>query len=370
MARILLTNFHTGPGGGHTTYIRALTKISKDSPHVLGVAVADTSRLYSLLKADSYPYLYSCEFPGRVLKKPLKFIKNVRKFRNIVSEFNPDIVHSNGGSDLFISLWSHPFLRKYKIIRTHHASIRPIRNDPYHSFVYRHLTDANIFVSSSSFELGISQGATPRNSVIIKNGVDVDTFSPVPKDQDLARKYNIDADTFCFGTSGGTKFYKRVDTIIRAAALIKSERRFKILVLGTVAPGLHDLAHELGVTNYVHCGFQENVIPYISLFDVGFILSDSIETISFAAREMMSMGKPMISSSYSGLKENVLDGINGVLVQPGNIHEIAASMKKFLEMDVMTLRKYSENARQYAVDHFDIKKQLQAHRSLYDTFDS
>jgi len=37
-----------------------------------------------------------------------------------------------------------------------------------------------------------------------------------------------------------------------------------------------------------------------------------------------------------------------------------------LEMDNMTLRKFSENARQYAIDHFDIKKQLEAHASLYN----
>ncbi len=365
MARVLLTNFHVGPGGGHTTYIEALTKISNNSSHVIGVAVAESSRLYRRLKADSHPYLYSCDFPGRVLKNPLKFINSVRRFRDVVFDFKPDIVHSNGGSDLFISLWSHPYSGKYKIVRTHHAS-RPIRKDPYHWHVFRHLTDANIYVSTSSFEMGTSRSITPRNAAIIENGVDVDKFSPTPKNLTLAREYGIDADTFCFGTSGGTKPYKRIDTIIRAATLIRSEREYKILVLGSMAPELQDLADKLGVGQFVCCGFQEEVIPHISLFDVGFILSDRIETISFATREMMSMGKPIISSSYSGLKENVLNGVNGFLVQPGNIDEIAASMTKFLEMDNMTLRKFSENARKYAIDHFNIKKQLEAHASLYE----
>ena len=177
MVRVLLTNFHKTHGGGHTTYIEALTKISNDLSHIIGVAVSEGSRLYRHLNADSYPFLYSCDFPGRVLKNSLEFIKNIRKFRNIVSEFKPNIVHSNGGSDLFISLWSHPFSRKYKIIRTHHAS-RLIRKDPYHWYVYQHLTDANIFVSTSSFELITSQGKIPRNAVVIENGVDVDKFFP------------------------------------------------------------------------------------------------------------------------------------------------------------------------------------------------
>jgi len=365
MARVLITNFHKGAGGGHTTYIEALTKLPGVSEHVIGVAVAERSRLYKRLKAVSYPYVYPCDFPGRVLKNPLNFIRNIRRFRNIVSEFKPDIVQSNGGSDLFVSLWSHVFSRKYKIVRAHHAS-KKIQNDPYHRFVFEHLTDANIYVSASSMEIGTSLGTKPKNAVVIRNGVDIERFSPIPKSADLAGRYGIDADTFCFGSSGGTKPYKRVDTIIQAAARIKTDRKFRILVLGGIAPELQELADKLGVSQYVCSGFLENVVPHIALFDAGFILSDRIETISFAAREMMSMGKPMISSSFSGLKENVLDGFNGFLVEPGNIDAIAGAMRKFLEMDCTTLRQFSENARQYAVDHFDIKNQLEAHASLYN----
>jgi len=366
MARILLTNFHARIGTGHTTYIKALTRISKDWPHVIGVAVAETSRLYKILKEEGYPFLYPCEFPGRILKNKVRFINSVRRFREIVSNFKPDIVHANGGSDLFISLWSHPSLKRYKIVRTHHAIIKPLRKDPYHWFVYRRLTDANIFVSSSSFDMSTANGLIPRNSVVIKNGVDIERFSPVPRDPELAGRYGIDEETFCFGSSGGTKFYKRVDTIIRAAALTETERKYKILVLGREEPELQKLADELGVHQFVCCGFQENVVPYISLFDVGFLLSDRIETISFAVREMMSMGKPVISSTFSGLKENVINGVNGIFVEPGNVSEIASAMKMFLEMDKNTLGRYSENARQHAVENFDIRKQLQAHAALYD----
>lgn len=365
MARVLLTNFHSRTGTGHTTYIRTLTRVSEISSHVMGVAAPETSRLYTFLQAGSYPYLYRCDFPGRVLKNPRRFLESVLRFRQIVADFKPDIVHTSGGSDLFITLWSHPVRRTYKVVRTHHALIRPLRRDPYHLVVYRHLTDANVFVSKSSMELILSNGIRPRNPVVIPNGVDVERFRPVPKDRDLAEKYGIDEDTFCFGSNAGTKFYKRVDTIIHAAAMLRSERKYKILVLGPHVRELRELAGRLGVGQFVICGLHDDVVPYISLFDVGFVLSDRIETISFAAREMMSMGKPLISSTFSGLKENVQDGVNGILVEPGNVQEIAGAMKRFLDMDGGTLRSYSENARRYALENFDVKKQLEAHASLY-----
>ena len=147
---------------------------------------------------------------------------------------------------------------------------------------------------------------------------------------------------------------------------------FKILVLGDESSGLalQKMAKEKGLDEFVYCGFHKKVNPYVSLFDAGFILSDSIETVSFAAREMMAMGKPLISSSFSGLKENVQDGINGFVVEPGNVSDVAFAMKRFLEMDKATLDRFSLKAREYAVKNLDIAKQMKAHSVLYTNMTS
>jgi glycosyltransferase involved in cell wall biosynthesis len=102
------------------------------------------------------------------------------------------------------------------------------------------------------------------------------------------------------------------------------------------------------------------------LLDVGFILSDSIETLSIAAREMLAMGKPLISSSFSGLRENVVDGYNGILVRPGNVDDIASAMNRFLEMSSDQLAQFSANARAYAEANFSSKAQLQRHSAVYE----
>jgi glycosyltransferase involved in cell wall biosynthesis len=109
--------------------------------------------------------------------------------------------------------------------------------------------------------------------------------------------------------------------------------------------------------------------PY--LYSCGFPgLSDSIETISFAAREMMSMGKPLISSPSSGLRENVCDGINGYLVPPGDIERTAEVMKMLLNADRDKLKKLSMATREYAISKFNIVDQIKAHISVYDRITS
>ena len=370
MARILVTNFHPTGGGGHVPYIQALTQLSGIENHVVGVAAPAGSRIFGLLRDSAYPHLYPCDFPAKIQKEMPDVLKSIRTFRRIVAEFKPDIVHANGAADMFIAVWSHPASHPFRIIRTHHA-IRNIPNDPYHRWLYKHKVASNIYVSRSALQLSTSEGLVPANALVIENGVDLNRFRPIARNAALAREYGIDDERcFCFGSCAGTSQYKRVDTIIDAAVRVKREgaASFKILALGDApsGPALQKLAGERGVDEFIYCGSRTDVVPYISLFDAGFVLSDSIETSSFAAREMMAMGKPLISSSFSGLRENVQHGVNGFLVEPGNTGHIAAAMRHFLEMDKETLQRFSRNAREFAAGRFGIAKQQTAHALLYE----
>ncbi len=141
-----------------------------------------------------------------------------------------------------------------------------------------------------------------------------------------------------------------------------------VLAIGSEGNGrlLEQQAKLSGVGQFKYCGFHKDVRPFVSLLDVGFVLSDTIETISFAAREMLAMGKPLISSSYAGLKENIVAGFNGILIRPGNLDDIVAAMKRFLNMPPNELARFSANARSYAEEHFCVERQLQQHLTVYE----
>ena len=370
MARILVTNFHPAGGGGHVPYIHALTQLSGTGNHVVGVAAPAGSRIFGLLRDSAYPHLYPCDFPAKIQKELPGVLGSIRTFRRIVAAFKPDIVHANGAADMFITVWSHPAAPPFQIVRTHHA-IRNIPDDPYHRWLYNRKVASNIYVSRSALRLSTSKGLVPANALVIENGVDLDRFHPIPRNAALAREYGLDDERcFCFGSCAGTGPYKRVDTIIEAAVRIRKEGRtpFKILVLGDASSGLvlQESARERGVDEFVYCGSRTDVVPYVSLFDAGFVLSDAIETISFAAREMMAMGKPLMSSSFSGLGENVRHGVNGLLVEPGDVAAVASAMRQFLAMDKETLQRFARSAREFAVDRFGIGRQQSAHALLYD----
>lgn len=366
MSRILLTNFHPRGGGGHVPYIMSLIENFNGKKHVIGVAVPEESQLFRLLDDMGYPHLFKCDFPSVSYRSFSNLLGGLPKFRTIVKDFKPDIVHTNG-VDLYTVLWSHPLIRSFRVIRTHHA-VKPIRDSAYHRYIYGRSVDSNIFVSETSRQMCLSEGIDLPNSIVIENGIDTELYRPVEKDRALAQSLGLDDETFIFGSCAGTMPYKRVDTIVQAAARLTGTRKFAIMVLGDESFGrrLEKLAEELGVERFIYAGFHRNVIPYISLFDVGFVLSDSVETVSFAAREMMSMGKPLISSSYSGLVENISDHVDGVLVEPGNAEQISRAMELFLTMDAPGLGAFSSHAREKALERFGIAHMIKLHAKVYE----
>ncbi len=231
MKKILITNFHPRAGGGHVTYIQSLLALQDGGDVQIAIATPESSRLYRHLKESGYPNLYACDFPGKLQKELPAIIRSIRRFRAIVADFKPDIVHVNGGPDLFIALWSHP-LGKYRIVRTHHA-IKSLSKDLYHRYLYNRRVSQNVYVSSSNMEISHSGGLAPEASISIPNGVDLGRFRPdFPRDEDLATRLGLPKNTFVFGSCAGVDPYKRVDVIIEAAARLKSQRPFFILTIG------------------------------------------------------------------------------------------------------------------------------------------
>jgi glycosyltransferase involved in cell wall biosynthesis len=365
--RVLLTNFHRygQGGGGHTSYLKTLTKLNNQDRFEIGAAVPPTSITFKQLGTAGLPNLFPCDFATK-LTEIRGVIKSICQFRRIVKEFTPHIVHANGGADLAIAHWSYPKRKPFRLIRTHH-SIKGLGRDFYHRHLYNKVVNHNIYVSDSAFEISTKLGLRPPRCSVIKHGVDLNHFHPLDKDKDLLTKYNLNG-RFVFGSCAGLADCKRVDLMIQAAGRIRNEYKFAIIVVGNEFYGrkLQRMADEMRVPEFIYCGATEDVRPFISLIDAGFILSDSAETISFAAREMLAMGKPLISSSFSGLKENVQEGFNGLLTKPGSLDETEAAMRRFLSIPKSQLTEYSSNARRFAIENCDVAENLNRYAELYN----
>ena len=94
------------------------------------------------------------------------------------------------------------------------------------------------------------------------------------------------------------------------------------------------------------------------------MLSDQIETVSFACREMMSMGKPTIVSDFACLPENVKTGETGWVTPVGDVEAIKQVVEAIFQNQDQ-LPSMGQAAREQAIQEFGIKLFADSTEAVY-----
>ncbi len=86
--------------------------------------------------------------------------------------------------------------------------------------------------------------------------------------------------------------------------------------------------------------------------------SECYENCSMAILEAMSLGKPVIGSRIGGIPEQIRDGIEGILFEPGNVQELANALDALADSPekarVMGLQGRARLSEKYALSkHMD-----------------
>lgn len=353
--KILLTNFHPHNGGGHTTYLEYLFKeLSTIDEIDIFIACPQSSKLYKHCNKINKNNTFAVNFPGK-FKEITDVIKNLSTLAELIKKYQFDIIHVNGNPEHKMAMYCKLFYRqKFKIIRTKHDS-KLIKSDFFSNIRYKKFMDKMIVVSNFQYH-NINEKFILDKTTIIHNGIDLDYFRPQVKNLSLLKKYNIKNDNLVFVSVAGTALHKGWQYLIEAVSHIDNKQRSKIkIVLAGETP------NNKVIDKYItSCNMQDNVIftgmvddvrDIISIGDIGFVLSTSIETISFACREMMSMGKPTIVSDYAGLHENINHGKNGWKVKKENYIELKDLIISILNSE----KSYSSATRKKANEEFGIK---------------
>lgn len=156
--------------------------------------------------------------------------------------------------------------------------------------------------------------------------------------------------------------------MVAAVAMLPEAQRRQIAVLiAGQPPSAADLQRvdEMGMRDaVVFTGLLQDVRPLLAATDLGFVLSSSLETISFACREMMAAGKPVIVSDTGGLAENVVNGSSGWIVPAGAVARVAEILADVLENRIL-LDWMAAAARRKAVRDFSLETFVRGTEQVY-----
>ncbi len=158
--------------------------------------------------------------------------------------------------------------------------------------------------------------------------------------------------------------FKNVQNFLRAIAKVRQERIDVDAVIvgeGNFKRELVKLAQKLDISPHVEftgrIESRNKLWQKYSQADIGFLLSLS-EGLPLGAIEPMSAGLPLIGAKLEYMEPVITDGIEGFLVDPNNIEEIAFKLK-FLANNPLTryemaLKAY-EKARLFSAENQAIK---------------
>ena len=362
---ILYTNFHPGNGGGHTTYLTYLFNGVISQGINAFIAAPKVSKLNQDLKKNHSNRVFDLDFPGKP-KEIVNIIKNIKKLKAVIIKNNIDIVHVNGTPDHKVVMLCKWFYKlNFRIIRTKHDSFK-IKQNWFANKLYGKYTDQMIVVSNFQYS-HIITSELQKKTVVIHNGIDLDYFQPREKSKNLLKKFNIQGDDIVFVSVAGTALHKGWQFLVEATSKLDNELRknIKIIIVGNSPKDeiMRQYVNQLNMqNNVIFTGFMDDVREVVSIADIGFVLSIGVETISFACREMMSMGKSVLVSNYAGLPENIINNQNGWVVKKKSSNQVHKFLQKINELD---LQQYAYMAKQKANQEFGLAKFINSTIDLY-----
>lgn len=159
---------------------------------------------------------------------------------------------------------------------------------------------------------------------------------------------------------------KRIEDLVNAFAMVKKQLNDVALVIVGAGEtvGLMRLAGDLGIADAViMTGKQPDTEAFIRHFDVAVLCSES-EGLSNSLIEYMYYGIPIVCTRAGGNVELVENGINGYLVDVGDIHALAGRLLTLLQNEALAYE-FGRKSSQYIREVCSMNRMTETHVSLY-----
>ncbi len=232
-----------------------------------------------------------------------------------------------------------------------------------------------VTVLSPGFKQLLTDRGVPANKVrVIYNWADEAIFHPVDSDPNLARELVFEG-RFNIVYAGNLGIYQGIDTVIKAAALVKDHPKIQVVIVG-IGPKheeLKKLASEIEATNVLFLGRRQyEEMPKInSLADVLLIHLKDIAfmhaTIPGKTQVSLASGRPVLMAVLGDAAEIVQQAGAGIVCMPQNPLEMAKAMVKMATMSKSELEAMGVRGRDFYLKHLSLDVACESLNEVFQT---
>jgi glycosyltransferase involved in cell wall biosynthesis len=264
--------------------------------------------------------------------------------------------------------------KKIKTIQT----LATLRDDLYSADKLKKIIHADSIITYSDYAKEKLEKMGFGKVKRIYPGIDIEKYSPAPKNRDLMKKYETSEDDFVINYTGEYVRLGDMDDIVASFIdLAKMKNNFK-LHLAVRVKNEKDACKKREISKKLE---KENILDRVAFIDDGSYEMQDIFNLSdisiFPARTMagkfdiplavieaMACGKPVIASNLERLKY-FLNNENSILIAPGN-REVLKENILYLYNNPEKRNDLARKSIDFVRQNFDIMKIVKEYEEVYE----
>jgi len=264
----------------------------------------------------------------------------------------PIIIHSIHGFGF--TRYQHPLVRRALIALERRTS---------------RFTTRFFAVSEANRRLGIELGLFPADRcTVIRSGVDLHAFRRARVDTVAKkRELGLEPGRPVVGMIAPLKPQKAPLDFVRLAALVHRSRpdaQFVLVGDGELRGAVEAEVERVGLAgSFKLTGWRRDIAEVLRCFDL-FVLTSLWEGLPRVYLEALASGVPVVGTRVDGAAEVIRDGVNGYLVEPGDVRGMADRVLELLAHPDVAVRMGQKG--ESLPQEFDIRDMIRRLEREYD----
>jgi glycosyltransferase involved in cell wall biosynthesis len=280
-----------------------------------------------------------------------------------INTISPDLIITHGfNAHLVAWMMSHMYRIRVPAVMSYHglyhptSTLRHIVAPLYNRFTEKYARDNAtrvVSVAEISKKYLVSKGVPAAKIDVIHNGIP-DLRTGIDARDRVRREWGLDDQHVVLGIASRIDPVKGLEFLVEAMGILSVKFPALRLVLvgtGTLENELKGKAADMGIADKtIFTGFRSDIPDCLAAFDI-FMLPSLAEYHSIALLEAMRATKAIVATNVGGNTESVRDGLEAIIVPPGDFAALVEAVEKLLQSTELRMT-LAGAARKRFLEHF------------------
>lgn len=305
-------------------------------------------------------------------KGKLQYVLAARRLAKFLRENRVDILQAHLFYSGLIGVLSKRFRPETVIaVMRHHTGVVRMLGTVFHVMADRWMAekaDHALTVSNAAREFMLETDKVRRRDIdVVHLGFDFEKLSPNRENRGkVRREFGFAEDHIVIGYVANFAPGKGHVELLRAVSQLREKwPQVRVLFAGRgMLDEVERGAAGLSDGTVTFAGWRSDIPAVLNALDI-FVQPSLSEAFSQVIMEALGVGLPVIATNVGGASEVIEDGVNGVLVPPGDPDAIARAIERLVPNGDERQR-LGRAGRESVVERFSAEKMADRHLELYE----